>query len=68
MAKTCDDYMMEQEIFMHFITTSIYLTFDTLIFVQNIEELYSSLQHTMGVFSSRMNRNSAANLEEIKSK
>jgi hypothetical protein len=69
MAKTCGDYLLEQEIFMHFITTVIYLTtFDTLISVQNKEELYSSLQRTAGVFSPRMNQNSATNIEEMKSK
>lgn len=54
---------------MHFITTAVYLTtFDTLITVQNKGELYSSLQRTTGVFSPRMNQNSEANFEEMKSK
>jgi len=54
MAKTCGDYLLEQEIFMHFITTVIHLTtFDTLIVVQNKREQYSPLQRTTGVFFSK---------------
>jgi len=63
MAKVCGD-LLEQEIFMHFITTVIYSNkFDTLIAVQNKGELYaySSLQRT-----TRINQISTANIEEIK--
>jgi len=64
MVKMCGDYLLEQEIFMHFITTVIYLnTFDTLIAVQNKGELYSSLQRT-----TIMNQIWTANIEEMKSK
>jgi hypothetical protein len=69
MAKTCYDYLLEQEIFMHFITIVIYLNiFDTLIAVQNKRELYSSLQNTKDVFSPGTNQNSAANIEQMQSK
>jgi hypothetical protein len=64
MAKICGDYLLEQGIFMHFITTVVYLnTFDTFTAVQNKGKLYSSLQRT-----TRMNQTPAANIEKIKIK